>query len=215
MKLSKLNIKPWAVIIGAALIWQSCGDKPNAKITEPEVAAIDLSLMDSTVSPADDFFRFVNGGWIAKTMIPSDRGAWGAGSELAENTNEVVLEVLESAAKSDKYAAGTDQRKAADFYAIGMDSLLAERAGTQPLQPHMEQIAAISDVADLQKYLSEQETYGGGAFFGFGVFPDLKNSKVMGTYLGQGGLGLPDRDYYTKQDGKSKEIREKYVKHVS
>lgn len=215
MKINKLNARPLAVILWAALIWQACGEKPEAATEEPEVAAIDLSLMDSTVSPADDFFRFVNGNWIDKTEIPGDQGRWGSFNELSEQTNETVLEVLESAAKSDKYAAGTDQRKAADFYAIGMDSLLAERAGVQPLQPHFDQIAAISDVASLQAYLSEQETYGGGAFFGFGVFPDLKNSKVMGTYLGQGGLGLPDRDYYTKQDGKSKEIREKYVKHVS
>lgn len=214
MRISKFNVKPMAAILGAALIWQSCGEKPEAATEAPEVAAIDLSLMDSTVSPADDFFRFVNGKWIDKTEIPGDQGRWGSFNELREQTNETVLNVLETAAKSDKYAAGTDQRKAADFYAIGMDSLLAERAGVQPLQPHLEQIASISDMASLQKYLSEQETYGGGAFFGFGVFPDLKNSKVMGTYLGQGGLGLPDRDYYTKQDGKSKEIREKYVKHV-
>ncbi|MTI38076.1 M13 family metallopeptidase, partial [Fulvivirga lutimaris] len=215
MKLSKLNIKPLATVLGAALLWQSCGEKPEAATEEKEVAAINLELMDTTVSPADDFFRFVNGNWVDKTEIPGDQGRWGSFNELREQTNETVLNVLESAAKSDKYAAGTDQRKAADFYAIGMDSLLAERAGVQPLQPHLEQIASISDVTSLQKYLSEQETYGGGAFFGFGVFPDLKNSKVMGTYLGQGGLGLPDRDYYTKTDGKSKEIREKYVKHVS
>lgn len=215
MRINKFNVKPMAAILGAALIWQSCGEKPEAATEAPEVVAINLELMDTTVSPADDFFRFVNGKWIDKTEIPGDQGRWGSFNELREQTNETVLNVLETAAKSDKYAAGTDQRKAADFYAIGMDSLLAERAGVQPLQPHFEQIAAIGDVASLQKYLSKQETYGGGAFFGFGVFPDLKNSKVMGTYLGQGGLGLPDRDYYTKQDGKSKEIREKYVKHVA
>ena len=123
--------------------------------------------------------------------------------------------MLEAAAKSDKYAAGTDQRKAADFYAVGMDSLLAEKAGIQPLQPYFDQIASIKSIQDLQKYLSDQQVYGGGSFFDFGILPDLKKSTIMAAYLSQGGLGLPDRDYYTKQDSRSKEIREKYLAHVA
>ncbi len=215
MKLLKSKLIHTAWLLTSGVILVSCGGSSQEAAKEEELPAINLSYMDSTVNPGDDFFKYVNGGWLDKTEIPGDQGRWGSFNELRENTNEVVLDVLESAAKSDKYAAGTDQRKAADFYAVGMDSLLAEKAGIQPLKPHFDQIAAIEDANGLQKYLSKQQVYGGGAFFGFAIIPDLKNSKVMASYLFQGGLGLPDRDYYTKEDSKSKEIREKYVKHVS
>ncbi len=196
------------------LIFWACSGDSNTE-EEEQVAAINLDYVDSTVRPTDDFFRFVNGGWLNKTEIPGDQGRWGSFNELREMTNETVLDVLESAAGSEKYGEGTDERKAADFYSIGMDSLLAESVRAQPLQPWFDQIEAISNTSDLQKYLAEQQKYGGGAFFNFMVLADLKDSKVMTTYLSQGGLGLPDRDYYTKTDPKSIEIREKYVKHMA
>ena len=200
-------------ILGISGMAIACATPENAE--EVSVQAIELANMDSTINPNDDFFRFVNGKWLEKTEIPEDQGRWGSFNELREENNEVVLSVLENAAKSGKYEDGTDQKKAGDFYSIGMDSLLAERVGIQLLKPNLDKIAAINNVEDLQKYLSEQQTYGGGAFYGFAVFPDLKNSKVMSTYIAQGGLGLPDRDYYTKVDDKSVEIREKYVAHIS
>lgn len=210
MKLKKLSV----LCLGGLSVLAACSG-PKEKPEEENVEAINFSYMDSTVNPTDDFFQFVNGNWIKQTEIPGDQGRWGSFNELRENTNETVLSVLESAAKSDKYVAGTDQRKAADFYSVGMDSLLAEKAGIQPLKPHFDQITAITSVQNLQTYLSEQQTYGGGAFFDFGIFPDLKNSKVMATYISQGGLGLPDRDYYINQDSRSKEIRELYLIHVA
>ena len=210
MSLSKLGALS---AIGLLTIVSCSAPKENA--TEEKVEAINLANLDSTVKPVDDFYKFVNGGWLARTEIPGDQGRWNSFNEVREATNETVLEVLEAAAKSDKYAAGTDQRKAADFYAVGMDSLLAEKAGIQPLQPYFDQIASIKSIQDLQKYLSDQQVYGGGSFFDFGILPDLKKSTIMAAYLSQGGLGLPDRDYYTKQDSRSKEIREKYLAHVA
>lgn len=189
---------------------------PGKEEAGPEkVVAVNFDYMDSTVRPSDDFFRFVNGGWVDKTEIPADQGRWGSFNELREMTNETVLDVLESAAGNEKYSEGTDQRKAADFYSIGMDSLLAERTGITPLQSLFDQIEAINNVQHLQEYISKQQVYGGGAFFNFGILADLKNSKEMAAYLSQGGLGLPDRDYYTKTDARSKEIREKYLPHVA
>ncbi|MCG8389165.1 MAG: M13 family metallopeptidase [Cytophagales bacterium] len=189
---------------------------PGQEEAGPEkVVAVNFDYMDSTVRPSDDFFRFVNGGWVDKTEIPADQGRWGSFNELREMTNETVLDVLESAASNEKYSEGTDQRKAADFYSIGMDSLLAERTGITPLQPLFDQIEAINNVQHLQEYLSKQQVYGGGAFFDFSIFADLKNSKETAAYISQGGLGLPDRDYYTKTDARSKEIREKYLPHVA
>ncbi len=176
---------------------------------------IDLSNMDTSVSPADDFFKYVNGKWLEDTKIPDDQGRWGSFNELRESNNEIVLEVLKGAASNDEYTANTDQRKAANFYAVGMDSLLAEEVGIKPLKPYFDKIDAITNAKDLQKYLSQDVRTGGGAFYSFQIFADLKNSTMMATYLGSGGLGLPDRDYYTKTDEKSKKIREKYLKHVA
>lgn len=213
------NLNPHNIILAATLSFFAiaCGssqkDEPAADADQ--VIGINTAYIDSTVRPADDFFRFVNGKWIEKTEIPGDQGRWGSFNELRENTNKTVLSILENAGKSNKYGEGTDQRKAIDFYAIGMDSLLAEHSGVQPLQSYFGKIEKIENTKDLQKYLAEQEMYGGGAFFRFAIFPDLKNSNVMATYLAQGGLGLPDRDYYTKTDAKSQEIREKYVQHIA
>jgi putative endopeptidase len=179
------------------------------------VQAIAFENMDSTYSPADDFFMFVNGKWVEKTAIPDDQGRWGSFNELRETNNEVVLNVLEKAAESGKYEEGSDQQKAADFYAIGMDSLLAEKVGIEPLMPHFEKIRSIESKESLQSYLQEQQQSGGGAFFSFSVFADLMNSSMNTAYLGQGGLGLPDKDYYFPEEERMVEIREKYVDHIA
>ena len=186
-----------------------------AKEQSEGTPGVNLAMMDTTVSPGEDFFKYVNGNWLKQAEIPSDRGRWNSFDEVREENSKTVLEVLEKAAKSGKYDPSSDQMKAADFYSVGMDSLLAEKSGLKPIEPILTDIAAINSVSDVQDYLAAQETYGGGAFFSFFVIPDLKNSKQMAAYLSQGGLGLPDRDYYTKTDEKSKDIREKYFAHIT
>lgn len=201
-------------LIGGTLIFAACTPQKSEEPVHP--AAISLENVDSTIRPQDDFFKFVNGGWISKAQIPPDQGRWGSFNELREFNNDAVLRVLENAAKdANKYPDGTDQRKAADFYSIGMDSLLAENSGIAPLQPVIERIEAIKTKEDIQSYLTADVLTGGGSFFGFSVFPDLKNSKKMAAYLESGGLGLPERDYYLKDDDKSKETRERYVQHLT
>lgn len=175
---------------------------------------LDLSKIDSTTSPAEDFFRYANGRWLDETEIPGDQGTWGSFNELIETNNNVVLSVLEKAAKSDRYDEDSDQKKAGYFYSVGMDSLLAEKGGIDPIRPYLDHVDKIENIQDLQNYLSQQQILGGGGFFGFSIFPDLKDSKAMAAYLSQGGLGLPDKAYYTKTDSRSKEIREKYVAHI-
>jgi putative endopeptidase len=175
---------------------------------------LEMANMDTTVRKQDDLFRFTNGGWSNRNQIPSDQGSWGSFNELREYNRNVVLGVLKKAAADSKYQEGSDQRKAADFYSIGMDSLLAEKAGLSPLKPTFDKIDAIKNKMDLQNYLIEQELEGGGAFFGIGVLPDLKNTKKMSAYIGSGGIGLPERDYYLKPDPKSKETRDKYKEYV-
>jgi putative endopeptidase len=200
-------------LAGVTLLLSSCGSqKPEENLAG---IGINLENIDTAVRPQDDFFKYVNGGWISKTEIPPDQGRWGAFNELREFNNDAVLKVLEKAGKdTQKYPEGTDQRKAADFYSIGMDSALAENAGIEPIKPYMEKINNIDSKNKIQDYLVEDILTGGGAFFGFSVFPDLQNSKKMAAYLESGGLGLPERDYYLSTDEKSKETREKYKVHV-
>ena len=136
----------------------------SKKTDAPVASGLELANMDTTVRPQDDFFRFVNGNWINRTAIPADRGAWGSFNELSEFNNKAVLDVLKKAGENPKYTEGTDQRKAADFFSIGMDSSLAENAGLNPLKPTLKKIEAIKNKADLQAYLIEQELEGGEHF---------------------------------------------------
>ena len=202
----------WMAGLALGVLITACSTKQE---NDEAVQAIAFENMDSTYSPADDFFMFVNGKWVEKTAIPDDQGRWGSFNELRETNNEVVLNVLEKAAESGKYEEGSDQQKAAGFYAIGMDSLLAEKVGIEPLMPHFGKIRSIESKESLQSYLQEQQQSGGGAFFSFSVFADLMNSSMNTAYLGQGGLGLPDKDYYFSEEERMVEIREKYVDHIA
>ncbi len=207
-------MKRYLSIISFSVIAFACSTESKKQEATIE-SGLELANMDSTVRPQDDFFRFVNGNWINRTAIPSDKGSWGSFNELFEFNNNTVLEVVKKAGENPKYTEGTDQRKAADFFSIGMDSSLAENAGLNPLRATLNKIEAIKSKADLQDYLIEQELEGGGAFFGMYVSPDQKNTKKMAVYLGSTGIGLPERDYYVKIDPKSKETRDKYKEHVA
>ena len=191
----------------------SCGEKTSEVIDEK--VGLNLDNIDSTQNPSEDFFMFVNGKWMEKTEIPGDQGRWGSFNELRESSNDVVLEVLKNAREDNNYDDRSDQRKAADFFDIGMDSMAAENFGIIPLKIFLEQIDAISNIDDLNKYIIHHQQYGGGAFFGFGIIPDLKKSDEMGAYLFSGGLGLPERDYYVKSDEKSEETRQEYLSYIS
>jgi putative endopeptidase len=202
------------VFAGIAIIVASCSTPKTEE--KPTGLGINLDNIDTAVRPQDDFFKYVNGGWVNKATIPADQGRWGSFNELREFNNDAVLSVLKKAGENaEKYPDGTDQRKAADFYSIGMDSVLAEKVGMEPLKPYLEKINSIQNKNEIQDYLIADILTGGGAFFGLTVIPDLKNSKKMAAYIEAGGLGLPERDYYLNEDEKSKETREKYKEHVA
>jgi len=209
MKIASLS----AGLLAAGLLL-SCNSK-DKETKLPEGVGINVSYMDTTIKPSDDFFKFVNGGWIAKNEIPGDLGSYGSFTELREENQKVLLEILRKAGENAQYKEGSDQRKAVDFYSIGMDSTLAERAGVSVLKPFLDKIESIQNKKDIQEYLEQDVLQGGSAFFNLGVYPDLKNSDRMTAYLTSGGIGLPERDYYLKTDDKSKEIRGKYVEHLS
>lgn len=200
-------------VLAAAFLISCSSGSEETKL--PEGVGINVSYMDTTTKPSDDFFQFVNGGWIATNEIPADLGAYGSFTELREDNQKILLDILQKAGKNEQYKAGSDQRKAADFYSIGMDSVLAEREGISILKPYFDEIAAIENKKDIQEYLQQDVLKGGSAFWNIGIFPDLKNSDQISIYVTSGGIGLPERDYYLKTDEKSKEIREKYVAHIT
>lgn len=183
--------------------------------TLPEGVGLDLANMDTTISPGQDFFKFVNGGWLSQTEIPGDQGSWGSFHELAEQTRADVLEVLQAAAASGEYPEGADQQKAADFYAVGMDSMRAEKLGMTPLTPWLDKIDAMRTKDDIQAYITTLQQYGSGGFFHLYATNDMMNSDRMVLMVAEGGLGLPERDYYFADDDRSKEIRNQYVAHVA
>ena len=185
----------------------------NAQQKNP---GINLSLMDNSVSPKNDFFKFVNGTWLKNTEIPADKTRWGSFDELRQNTDKDALAILKKAATNAKYNSSTDQGKAISMYKSAMDTVARNKQGINPIKADLAKINAVKNIKDLQKLMMEAEAKGDGVgFFGFGIGADDKNSNKNSVSLGVGGLGLPDRDYYVSDDKDSKEKREKYQAHVA
>ncbi len=178
-------------------------------------SGINLAYRDTTASPADDFYRYVNGLWLDSTEIPATEGRWGAMNELRENNQGVLRQVLEKASANTNYKQGSPERKVADFYAAGMDTAAIEKAGMQPLEPVMAKIASLRDKQQIQTVMADMLRKGSDPFIGIFTEPDLKKSTSMALYVSQAGLGLPDRDYYFNKDKKSEEIRKEYVQHIA
>ncbi|MBZ4035722.1 M13 family metallopeptidase [Flavobacterium sp. 17A] len=181
----------------------------------PKEPGINVSYMDTKVSPREDFFKYVNGTWLDKTDIPSDRTTWGSFNELIKRTDKDVMAVLKDASKNPKYKSNTDQGKAVNLFNTYLDSVGRNKRGIEPLKPYLKKIDAIKNIADVQKYLVEMEKEGGSGFFGIYIGADDKNSSKNSINLAPSQLGLPDKDYYTSDDKDSKEKREKYELHVA
>ena len=189
--------------------------QPAEKQAEEMPPGLDVNQMDQTVDPKEDFYRFANGAWLDNTEIPGDEGRWGGFPELREKTNQNVLEIMNTAAENPEFEEGSDERKALNFFSVGMDSTHAERVGTSPLGPWMDKIEAMDSREQLPQLLADMHRAGYNPLHGVFVIADLKDSQVNSLYLGSGGLGLPNRDYYTKDDSASVAIRDAYMKHIA
>lgn len=208
-------MKNTLLTLAAIAVLTACnapGEDAKAKEMPP---GLDMTMMGENVDPKKDFYRFANGNWLDKTEIPADEGRWGGFPELRERNDKIMLDIMDQAAQNPDFKEGSDERKAVQFFAVGMDSLLAERVGAKPLSKWFDQIKDVNNIENLQGLLAEMHSTGYGPFFGVNAFADLMDSKVNSLYVGAGGLGLPNRDYYTKEDSKSKEIRAKYVEHIA
>jgi putative endopeptidase len=186
-----------------------------AQSTPPGAAdGLHLDWLDTSVNPAKNFFEYANGGWQKANPIPAAYSRWGTFSILAKQNQETIRTILENAAKANA-KPGTTTQKVGDFYASGMDEAAVNKAGITPLEPEFKRIAAIGNLTDLQSDIAHLQLIGVNALFGFGSMQDFKDSSKMIGGAFQGGLGLPDRDYYLKDDAKFKQIRDEYVAHVA
>lgn len=174
----------------------------------------DTKRMDTSADACNDFFQYANGTWLKTTEIPASESRWGSFNILANNNNSVLREILETAAKT-KSAKGSDAQLIGDFYGSCMDEAAIDKAGLKPVTPFLNEIDKIKTIADVEKEIAAMHNSGLPAVFGFGAGPDLKNSNSVIANAGQGGLSLPNRDYYTGEDAKSVEVRAKFVEYMT
>jgi putative endopeptidase len=200
----------------AAFCFSSCNQ--NSKVassskdsTKPDVVAAN---MDTTVDPSQDFFMYANGGWIKRNPIPSDQGGWSIANLVVEENLKRLREISEKAATANA-AKGSNEQKIGDFWKSGMDSAKIESLGLKPLQPFLDKINAINDVHSLVQTSAELKKIGSSTLFSDFVTQDDKNSEVMTFKLWQGGLGLPEREYYFKNDSTTSNIRKQYVNYIT
>ncbi len=177
-------------------------------------SGIDTTNFDHSVRPQDDFYRYVNGGWLKKAEIPPDASGWGAFQELRENSRNAEHQLFEDASKSSA-KSGSPDRKVGDMYASYMDSARVEQLGTAPLQSEMKSIAALKNTPDLPAAFAHFARIGVNGPLGVFVGADPKHSNDNILQVSQAGLGLPDRDYYLKQDAKMSSVRAAYVTYIT
>ncbi len=179
---------------------------------EVKEEGINLSYMDKSVRPQDDFFSYVNGNWVKTTQIPSDKASWGSFNALRENVDDASLEIL-SGILSESYPAGSEGQKIQNLYASFMDTNKRNADGLSPIKADLAKIDAIKNLNDLQKYLLDATKLGDNSFYGWRVGADLKDSKMNAVYLGGPDLGL-GRDYYQKVNEANTKTLAEYQSYV-
>ena len=222
MKNSTLGIS----LLAGAFFLQSCSIqvvvkndlplKEEVKVAKEEHQhdhGISIEFMDKSVRPQDDFYNYVNGGWMKTAVIPADKSSWGSFNELGEKTDENSLTILKNIL-TEKYEKGTEGQKIQDLYATYMDMDKRNADGINPIKGDLAKIDAIKNMKDLQKYLIEAVKEGNDPLFSWSVRGDLKNSKMNAVYLISASLGL-GKDYYQKENEDNRKTLEEYTKYVA
>jgi putative endopeptidase len=203
------------LVLGGAIV--ACGTfglNVEAQAASKEQKPLELSNFDNSIKPGNDFFRYTNGGWMKNNPIPPAYSRWGSFNILQENNNDNLKTIVEAAAlKPGK--KGEENQKIGDFFYAAMDSTAIEKAGTAPLKPYFAKIDAIKNKKDLMKVVAEFHAMGLAPIFAFYAGQDEKNSSMVIAQLAQAGIGMGNRDYYTDETPRAKELRQKYVEHLS
>jgi putative endopeptidase len=199
---------PMSLLVLGALVLAT-----GAQAAKPVV--FDPANFDNTCAPCRDFDQYANGGWNKTHTIPASQASWGSFNELADRNQAALYAILERAAKDQNAKPGTDTWKLGTYYGTCMDSAAAEAEGAKPIQPLLSAIDGMKDVAGLAEQVAWLHAHGVRGLFMMGAFQDVKNSDMMIANAGQGGLGLPDRDYYLKRDSSSAKTRREYVDHIA
>ncbi len=206
------------LLTGAAalLFLAACGsstDEAGPAAPAELISGIDVEYIDTSVKPGDDFFDYVNGGWLAKTEIPADRSRYGTFAVLRDEAQANVKAIIEESASGD-FAKGSDEQKVGDLYKSFLDWDTRNARGVEPLQAELDRIDSIADYDDLAVYFAKTSKRGLSAPFDIGQYADFKDPNTYMIYAWQGGIGLPDREYYLLEDEKSVALRERYVAHI-
>jgi putative endopeptidase len=183
--------------------------------TLPYTPSLDVPSMDRSIDPCDNFYKYACGGWMKNNPIPADQATWSVYGKLTYENQLFLWGLLEQAGNTEAKRT-VSQQKIGDFFHACMDETAAEKTGVAPIQAELREIDGLRSLNDLPALLAKQHTtfYASSTMFNFGSNQDFSDSSQMIAFAGAGGLGLPDRDYYTKTDAKSEEKRQKYLAHV-
>ncbi|CAM2069953.1 M13 family metallopeptidase [Sulfidibacter corallicola] len=181
----------------------------------PKTKGIDPALFDKECKPCQDFYQYANGTWLQETEIPAEEGRYGMFNLVRDRNLAILQDILEEAAKKSDHPRGSLKQLVGDFYSSGMDTKRLNKLGIEPLKPYLADVDALKSKADLTAFIANSHALGRDYVFGFFGNSDFNDSKKQIAYTIQAGLGLPERDYYTKKDEESVALREKYVAHVA
>jgi len=205
------------IVAVALLILTACGQQSEEQLTTESQkeyrSGVILANMDVSIQPGDDFFSYVNGAWVENTEIPADKSRYGTFDLLRDEAQEAVKAIIEESASGD-FADGTDEQKVGDLYKSFLNVETRDARAMVPLQPELARIDAIDDYDDLAAYFAASGKRGIDSPIGFGQAPDFKSPTQYMILAAQSGLGLPDREYYLKEDEASVKLRAEYVKHI-
>lgn len=204
---------PRALVSGIFMVSGIYLTSCQSKSSESSQRDILAEVVDTTVSPKDDFFKYAVGTWLKQNPIPASESSWGIGSMVQEETYTRLRTISEKSAK-EPGNEGSNEQKIGDFWFTGMDSLSIEKQGISPIKADLERIATIQDIQGILNEIALQHTYGIGTLFSAYVFQDEKNSEEQTLHLYQGGLRLPERDYYFNTDSRNTNIRKEYKAHL-